>query len=646
MREQKDTSPISSFLTTMRKEQGLTMEYAEGLCTRGELSKIEKGEHLPSKLLLEALVERLGGSLEQLGVIYSKTGYELEGQKRMIQELLNRGDLEEAKQQRQKLEQKLIREEASLDKKPVSKLWKQFFCHVNLCLQLETGTPAESLKEGTLEAIWLTAPYFPHQITKMTRYDKEELSLLSFYGELLWQEGKQEESLRLYQYLCDYAWEKIPEQIEQAKVYSGLLLILAQKKYAAGQETDGIYYSIVKLLREAHRSYFLTGWLRMREQSGQLNIERKFHTADEALAFRGMEVPPGSREFQKAEKDVWALFGQMEQRGTGSERQTCAEGIYLFWQEEGHKIYADYQFFSLCQQKGITEEMLVKARIVTSHTFFRLAQGERVHQSTYQLLMEQLGAEGEYYQPILKTNDFSLFQSRRRLILDMEQKDFQAAEIELEFLKRKLDLGEIVNRQAILYYQVVFDKRRQRRKKAELQEDLEEALYLTLPRECDIEHYPLSHMEVRILNQMARLECMSENIREAVQIWRHIVISYQNNPMGKEADISGYFLIMGNLINHLGDIGEHWEAIQYSEQMIYEVYHMGRIYSLIQVLYDRAWCVKRLYPEKDTREACLMELRQAFSLAVLIDYRYMRNLIEDYVKKEYLVSFEEWLKEE
>lgn len=230
--------------------------------------------------------------------------------------------------------------------------------------------------------------------------------------------------------------------------------------------------------------------------------------------------------------------------------------------------------------------------------------------------------------------------------MDMEQKDFQAAEIELEFLKRKLDLGEIVNRQAILYYQVVFDKRRQRRKKAELQEDLEEALYLTLPRECDIEHYPLSHMEVRILNQMARLECMSENIREAVQIWRHIVISYQNNPMGKEADISGYFLIMGNLINHLGDIGEHWEAIQYSEQMIYEVYHMGRIYSLIQVLYDRAWCVKRLYPEKDTREACLMELRQAFSLAVLIDYRYMRNLIEDYVKKEYLVSFEEWLKEE
>ena len=194
MREQKDTSPISSFLTTMRKEQGLTMEYAEGLCTKGELSKIEKGEHLPSKLLLEALVERLGGSLEQLGVIYSKTGYELEGQKRMIQEFLSHGALEEARQQSQKLEQRVLQEKES-----VSKFWKQFFAHVNLCLQLEAGIPAESLKEGTLEAIWLTAPYFPHQITKMTRYDKEELSLLSFYGELLWQEGKQEESLRLYQ---------------------------------------------------------------------------------------------------------------------------------------------------------------------------------------------------------------------------------------------------------------------------------------------------------------------------------------------------------------------------------------------------------------------------------------------------------------
>ena len=84
------------------------MEYAEGLCTKGELSKIEKGEHLPSKLLLEALVERLGGSLEQLGVIYSKTGYELEGQKRMIQEFLSHGALEEARQQSQKLEQRVL----------------------------------------------------------------------------------------------------------------------------------------------------------------------------------------------------------------------------------------------------------------------------------------------------------------------------------------------------------------------------------------------------------------------------------------------------------------------------------------------------------------------------------------------------------
>lgn len=118
MREQKDTSPISSFLTTMRKEQGLTMEYAEGLCTKGELSKIEKGEHLPSKLLLEALVERLGGSLEQLGVIYSKTGYELEGQKRMIQEFLSHGALEEARQQSQKLEQRVLQEKES-DRKSV-----------------------------------------------------------------------------------------------------------------------------------------------------------------------------------------------------------------------------------------------------------------------------------------------------------------------------------------------------------------------------------------------------------------------------------------------------------------------------------------------------------------------------------------------
>ena len=98
-------------------------------------------------------------------------------------------------------------------------------------------------------------------------------------------------------------------------------------------------------------------------------------------------------------------------------------------------------------------------------------------------------------------------------------------------------------------------------------------------------------------------------------------------------------------MNFLGDVGECEEGIRYSEEIIIDAYHMGRIYNLIVALYDRAWFVKRLYLDRDTREACLMELRQAFSLAVLIDYRYMRNLIEEYCMEEYQVSLEEWLKE-
>ena len=143
-------SPISLFLAAVRKKQGLTMEYAEGLCGKGELNRIEKGDRIPPKLLLEALLERLGVSMEYYGVVYSKRGYELEQRKQRIQGFLNNDAFEEAEQHLQELEKVLAQEEklsleeftGSLDKKSVWKLWKQFFCHVRLCLCLGRRSPA------------------------------------------------------------------------------------------------------------------------------------------------------------------------------------------------------------------------------------------------------------------------------------------------------------------------------------------------------------------------------------------------------------------------------------------------------------------------------------------------------------------------
>ena len=63
-----------------------------------------------------------------------------------------------------------------------------------------------------------------------------------------------------------------------------------------------------------------------------------------------------------------------------------------------------------------------------------------------------------------------------------------------------------------------------------------------------------------------------------------IVASYQNNPMGKEADISGYFLVMSNLVNYLGDVGEYEEGIRYSEESIQDAYRAGMVYSLIEAI--------------------------------------------------------------
>ena len=63
----------------------------------------------------------------------------------------------------------------------------------------------------------------------------------------------------------------------------------------------------------------------------------------------------------------------------------------------------------------------------------------------------------------------------------------------------RLEQGEGIRQstyQVILLYQAIIDKRTKRRGKEELQADLEKAFYLTVPKDCNIEHYPLSQMEI------------------------------------------------------------------------------------------------------------------------------------------------------
>lgn len=445
--------------------------------------------------------------------------------------------------------------------KPASTLWRQFFCQTAIYLKLIKGIPAGSLEKEVLAAIYLTLPDFPEALKnfKKLRYQNMELSLLALYGEVLWEKGRSEESLCLLEHLVRYAETRLSDPYERVKVYPGLTLLLAKKRFK---------------------------WSK-----------------------KGKNVP-----------DMMFFPESFQGRGT----------------------LLSYHFFSLRKSRGYRQEEFVNLKKAAS-TISRMEQGHHVpRQKTYQFLMEQFDSEEERYEPFLRTEDLYLLQLRRQLAFALESKQFEEAEMLLERLENRLDKEEIINRQAILFYHTVLNRRFKRKEKEELLADLEEALYMTMPKGYAVEKWPLGQMENTIWNQIAIVKATTRERAEAITILKSLLQSYENNPVAKENNMDAYMLSLCNLANYLGDEGQHEEAIRYTEEETKYAVSFGKAYRLARSLYDRAWSREILQEEKN---ACLEELRQAFCLAVLINFQYGRKHIEKHCQECYQISLEEWIKE-
>ena len=67
---------FSLFLTKEREKQGISQErLCRGLCAVSALSRYENGERIPDRLLMNALIQRLGKSSDQLTTMISCQEY-------------------------------------------------------------------------------------------------------------------------------------------------------------------------------------------------------------------------------------------------------------------------------------------------------------------------------------------------------------------------------------------------------------------------------------------------------------------------------------------------------------------------------------------------------------------------------------------
>lgn len=207
---------FSLFLTKEREKQGISQErLCRGLCAVSALSRYENGERVPDRLLMNALIQRLGKSSDQLTTMISCQEYAYFEWKRKVKEALRKKNIS--------LAQELLQKKEALDGAVNAALQEQFYRYIQGILK---GTYADI--SDLEEAIRLTHPEFSGKIEEEDLFSIQELNLLLFYAKCTMQK-EPERGRELLEVLLQYIQEYITDIRAKNQIFPRAVSIYCQE---------------------------------------------------------------------------------------------------------------------------------------------------------------------------------------------------------------------------------------------------------------------------------------------------------------------------------------------------------------------------------------------------------------------------------
>lgn len=208
---------FSLFLTKEREKQGISQErLCRGWRAVSALSRYENGERISDRLLMNALIQRLGKSSDQLTTMISSGVCFYFEWKRKVQEALRR---------KISLAQELLQKKESLDGCVHSVLQEQFYRYIQGILM---GTSADI--SDLEKAIRLTHPEFSGKIEEEDLFSIQELNLLLLYAKCKIQK-EVEQGRELLEALLPYIQEHITDiQAKKSDLSKSCFYLLSGSK--------------------------------------------------------------------------------------------------------------------------------------------------------------------------------------------------------------------------------------------------------------------------------------------------------------------------------------------------------------------------------------------------------------------------------
>lgn len=584
------------FLTKEREKQGISQErLCRGLCAVSALSRYENGERIPDRLLMNALIQRLGKSSDQLTTMISCQEYAYFEWKRTVKEALRKKNIS--------LVQVLLQKKEALDGHVNSALQEQFYRYIQGILR-RTSVDISDLEE----AIRLTNPEFSGKIEEGDLFSIQELNLLLFYAKCTMQK-EPERGRELLEVLLQYIQEYITDIRAKNQIFPRAVSIycqqvrerqFAEKRYLLCKE------ALVDSVKDQSFEYAVSILESLEKDSGYLGKEADLYQA-----------------WKNVLREVYQEFE-----------------IEMTWMEWGIEIPENLFLIpeillSARVEKGLSQEEASEG-ICTPETYSRIETGKRSPSlKNLEALENRLEIKQGYLIGEVWTNESSVLELTQKLRMAVSNLNLETWEECQKKLEEKLDLSKKINRQYVEGYRTCLEYQQGKISEAEWIRQHRTTLSYTFPFEERIEAYRtgerhgFTDREAVLLQQIALAEKILGEKEKAVEIWKLLLQDYANSEVRMEHHFQEVMLIWSNLANTLPEVGKVKEGIELADQGIRMVLKKGQ--GPLNMLF-----ANRIYTMKASGQDVRKEqFEQAYALSKMFGDLELQHSLQTYMEKNW-----------
>ena len=613
-----EQSYLGKLIAYERKKKKISLEkLSSGVLTHTGLKRLEDGERFPSFFVMERIVERLARSMNKLELLLYEKDYEIYYLRGKIEKEVEQKEWEKASQSISYYESLPVIREA---------LHYQYVCKMKAVISCEKKEGRKALRfleealKSTLiwwERIEITeGEFLLDDILELYPMGKEEILLLLMWIWQMWEEGKSVRinGRKLVSLLTDYFKE---DEEERAALLSKVCWVLGSLSLRQGKEEE---------------AYFFT-----KEGENVLTNNRiLLHLPQylDRLVMIGEKINSSEtedwRKQRDALKEVFISYGR-------------------HWETEEIPIWRNLRFTDMY----LLSEFLEKERRVCnksqqeiafdleidSKTISRLERGHhKPKPETFQKIRDYYKITRDVYSARLVTGDFHLLEMERQVSVYHHLNHHQEAEKLYLAFRNKLDLRWKVNKQFVLFQDMICNHQLGRIGHEEALEQCKKAFHVTRPnvKPENVDRIILSRRECQLINYMCICYRRMGQMEKAIDLLEKARWGYRNSKI----DSKYYYISLGLLHNNLVEYYELSDRFEEAMDLVEVSVHyeldcnkcsdLGYLISMKQYIADRR---RGRFSEEGKRA-----YQQSFQLMKLMK----RDLIMNDLKNAY----KEWYGEE